>query len=112
MVIPMVTEVTKETYDAEVVQSDLPVVIDFWAPWCGPCRMMAPVFEKLAAEYEESVKFVKINTDEHPELAAQFGVQGIPTLIVANKGAEVDRHVGFAPEPALKQRIDQIVAQI
>lgn len=108
----MVTEVGKDNFQDEVLNADLPVVIDFWAPWCGPCRMMAPVFEKLSKDYDGKVKFVKINSDNDPELAAQFGIQGIPTLVVVNSGSEVDRHVGFAPEPALKQRIEHILAHV
>lgn len=98
-----------QNFKKEVLESKIPVIIDFYADWCGPCRMMAPVFEKLSGEYDGKVKFCKLNTDEEPELASLFDIQGIPSLIIVSKGKEVGRIVGFAPEPALKEKINQFV---
>ncbi len=96
----------KENFTKEVQNSDVPVIIDFWAPWCMPCQMMGPVFEELSNEFQGQLKFAKLNTDEQQELASTFGIQGIPTLILTNKGQEIDRIVGFAPKEALKQQIN------
>ncbi|MBD3313039.1 thioredoxin [Candidatus Woesearchaeota archaeon] len=104
-----VTHLNKENFSKEVEQSDQPVIIDFWAEWCGPCRMMGPVFEELSNDYEGKVKFAKINVDEEPDLAGRFAVQGIPSLVVVKDGNEVDRIVGFAPKEALKDKIDSIL---
>ena len=109
MVINMVEHVNNETFEKEVVQSDIPVIVDFWAAWCGPCQMMGPVFEELAGEYEDKLKFVKVSTEEAPEIAQKYGVQGIPSLIVMKNGEEVERIVGFNPKDALKQKIDSIL---
>ncbi len=108
----MVQELTQESFSKEVLESDLPVIVDFWAEWCGPCKMMAPVFEDLSKEYEGKLKFTKISTQDHPQAASQHMVQGIPCLIVFNKGKEVDRIVGFMMKDALKQKIDEILSQI
>lgn len=105
----MVTHITPENFENEVVKSDIPVLIDFWAPWCGPCKMMGPVFEELSSDYEGKVKFVKINTEDHPELASPFGIQGIPTLILSKDGKEANRLVGFLPKELLKQKIDSMI---
>lgn len=99
--------ITPDNFETEVLKSDKPVIIDFWAEWCGPCKMMAPVFEKLSGEYEDRLKFAKLDTEAHPEIAAQFQIQGIPTLSVVTHAHEVDRIVGFAPEPVLKKKIDE-----
>lgn len=107
-----VIEVTNETFQKEVVESDIPVIIDFFAPWCGPCRMMAPVFEEISAEYDGKLKFVKLNTQDYPESASKFNITGIPCLVVAKKGEEFDRIVGFAPGPVMKQQIDAIMSKI
>lgn len=98
--------ITSDNFEKEVKQSDLPVVIDFWAPWCGPCQMMAPVFEELEKEYQGKAKLVKLNTDDYPNLAGPFGIQGIPTLLILKGGKEVDRIVGFGPKAMLKQKIE------
>ena len=102
--------VTDATFQAEVVNSDLPVVVDLWAPWCGPCRMIAPVLEKMAGEYLGRMKVAKVNVDENPRTSSMFNVRSIPTLLVFRGGKVVDRIVGAAPEPALRQRIQAALA--
>jgi thioredoxin 1 len=99
--------VTDALFEQEVLKSQVPVMVDFWAPWCGPCRMIAPVVEELAKEYEGRVKIVKMNTDENPVAPQQFGIQGIPTLMVFKAGALVDRLVGAASKATIKQMLDR-----
>jgi thioredoxin 1 len=93
-------EVSQSTFGTEVLQSEKPVLVDFWAPWCSPCRMLAPIVEKVAAA-TSAVKFVKLNTDENPSLAGQYHVSGIPCLILFKGGQPVDRIVGYVPEAAI-----------
>ncbi len=92
-----VITITKENFEAEVLQSEKPVLLDFWASWCGPCRMVAPIIDKLAAERPD-IKFGKVNTDEQPQLAAKFGVMSIPTLVVMKNGEIVNKSVGARPK--------------
>jgi thioredoxin 1 len=101
--------VTDQTFEQEVMRSALPVVVDFWAPWCGPCRMVAPVLEKLAREWNGKVKIAKINVDENPRFAGQYGVQAIPTMMVVKNGQVVDRWAGALPEPAMRSRLGGIL---
>ncbi|MEA3408311.1 MAG: thioredoxin [Chloroflexota bacterium] len=95
----------------EAIDVDKPVVVDFWAPWCGPCRMVAPIMEQLAEEYDDAIDFLKLNTDENPITPNELGIRGIPTVIVYMNGEEVDRMVGFAPKPILKGKLDDILAK-
>ena len=103
-------EVSDQTFDAEVLQASVPVLVDFWAPWCGPCRMVAPIVEELADEYGPKVKFVKVNTDESFNTAASYGIRSIPTLIVFKGGKPVGQIIGFRPKNDLKRVIDQALA--
>ncbi len=103
---------TLSNFDEEVKKSNTPVIIDFYADWCGPCRMMAPVFEELSGEYEGKLKFMKLDTEQETELAQNFNVMSIPTLLIMHKGKEANRIVGFGPKAAIKQRIDDILKNI
>jgi thioredoxin 1 len=96
-------------FDVNVMQADLPTVVDFWAPWCGPCRMVAPTLEKLAKEYSGKLLVAKVNTDENPEWATKLGVQGIPTMFFIADGKIVHRQVGALPEPMLRDIVDQFL---
>jgi len=98
-------EVNSSNFDATVTKSGTTVVIDFWAPWCGPCKMQVPILEKLAESPDIKATFVKINTDENPELAQKFGITSIPTLIIMKGGSETERFVGVQPEAVLKQKL-------
>jgi thioredoxin 1 len=99
-------EVTDATFDAEVLKADKPVLVDFWAPWCGPCRMVAPVVDELSEEYAGKVKFVKLNTDDNVRTASQYGIRSIPTLLVFKGGEPVGQIIGFRPKSDLKKRLD------
>ena len=103
-------KVTDATFSAEVEQSALPVVIDMWAAWCGPCRMLEPVIAELADEMAGRLRFAKLNVDENPATAARFGVRSIPTLLVLKEGREVDRIVGVQPKLELARRLERHAA--
>lgn len=106
----MPKEVTDLTFDSEVLNDDDVTLVDFWAPWCGPCRMIAPVLEELAKEYEGRAKIVKLNVDENPEVASRYGIQSIPTLLFFKGGKLVDSAIGLQSKEALSRRLDQVVA--
>jgi thioredoxin 1 len=101
-----VHELTDSNFDTEVLQSGEPVLVDFWAPWCGPCRAIAPVIEQLATEYQGSVKFGKLNIDDSPSAAGNYGVSSIPTLMIFKGGEVVDRLVGVQPKGRLQAALD------
>jgi len=102
-------EVTDSTFEQEVLRASKPVLVDFWAPWCGPCRMVAPVVEELAVEYDGKVEFVKLNTDDNPNTAVKYGIRSIPTLLVFKDGQPVGQIIGFRPKSDLKQRLDAVL---
>ena len=101
--------VSDAEFEEKVLNSNVPVVVDFWAPWCGPCRMIAPVLEQLAGEYDGKLVVAKVNTDENPEWAMRYGVMGIPTLLFVRDHEVQDRQVGVGPTPMLKAKVKNLV---
>jgi len=101
--------VSDESFESEVLESELPVLVDFWAPWCGPCRMLGPIVEELAGEYDGKVVFAKMNTDECPATPSQFGIMSIPSILLFKGGKLVDRTVGMRPKKALQEWIDAAI---
>lgn len=99
--------VTDNNFKEEVLDSELPVLVDFWAPWCGPCRMVAPVVDEIRQEYDGRVKVVKLNTDENPSIASQYGIRSIPTLMIFKGGQRVDMVVGAVPRTTLANTLEK-----
>ncbi len=99
-------EIEEKTFDEKVLKAELPVLVDFWAPWCGPCRMVAPVVEELAEDYDGQVSFVKLNVDEAPKVASKYGIMSIPTLMLFKKGEPVETIIGFRPKEELKKSLE------
>ena len=110
--LPWIAEADDATYAAVAEQGPLPALVDLWAPWCGPCRMVSPALEALARSHAGRVKLVKVNVDESPLVSQRYGVQGIPTLLVLNRGEVVARQTGAAPEHALRAWLDDALAKI
>jgi thioredoxin 1 len=102
--------VTEQTFDSEVLKSPVAVLVDFWATWCGPCKMIAPIVEDLAGEYQGTLKVVKLDVDENSGVAAKYSVMSIPTLGIFSKGELIERIVGYMPKEQLKKRIDAALA--
>ena len=106
----MALEFTDAKFEEEVIQSKQPVLVDFWAPWCGPCQMMGPVIDELASEYKGKIVFGKLNTDENREIPQKFGIMGIPTLLFFVNGDFVDQAVGVIPKPQLEETLNSLLS--
>lgn len=104
-----IIELTDANFDSEVLQSDIPVLVDFWAPWCGPCRMIAPVVDELAGEYAGKAKVGKLNVDDCPEIAGQYKIQAIPAIFLFKNGEVADKVVGMAGKAALASKLDALL---
>jgi len=105
----MVVDVSDQTFENEVIKSELPVLLDLWAPWCGPCRMVAPVIDGLAGKYDGRVKFCRLNVDENPQTAAKYRIMSIPTLMFFKNGQVADTVIGAVPERILQPKIDALL---
>ena len=105
----MVIDVSDQTFENEVTKSSLPVLLDLWAPWCGPCRMVAPVIEKLSETYDGKVKFCRLNVDENPQTAVRYSIMSIPTLMFFKDGQVADTVIGAVPERTLQPKIDALL---
>ncbi len=101
-----VITLTESNWNEEVINSNVPVLVDFWAPWCGPCRIIAPIIEELAGEFEGQIKVGKLNTDENPNIAMQYGIRAIPTVMLFKNGEVVDTRIGVQPKDTLKQMME------
>ncbi len=105
-----IINLNNDNFNEEVLESDIPVLVDFWAAWCGPCRMIAPILEQLADEYDEKVKIAKVNVDEQTELASQYGVMSIPTLFLFKDGEVVKQTIGVRPKGELESMLDEVLS--
>ena len=105
----MVSDITDQDFEDKVIKSNMPVLVDLWAPWCGPCRMIAPIVDKLAEKYSDKFKFFRMNVDENPQTAAKYQVMAIPMLIFFKNGEAVDTVVGAVPERVLAPKIDELL---
>jgi thioredoxin 1 len=103
-------DVTDSNFDEEVIKADTPVLVDFWADWCAPCKMIAPIVEELAGEFDGRIKFAKLDVDSNPKSPSSYGIRGIPTMLIFNQGEPVDQVVGAVPKSALKKRLEQAIA--
>ena len=103
-------EVTDDTFQTEVIDSEVPVLVDFWAEWCAPCKMIAPIVDALADEYDGKVKFAKMDVDTNPRTPMSYGIRSIPTLLIFSGGSPVDQVVGAVPKAALKGRLEKAIA--
>ena len=110
--LPWIAEAADDSFEAVVDRSALPVLLDLWAPWCGPCRMVSPALESLARSHAGQVKLVKVNVDESPQIAGRYAVQGIPTLIIVHRGEAVSRQTGAAPEHVLRTWLDDALTKL
>ncbi|HEX77261.1 MAG TPA: thioredoxin [Dehalococcoidia bacterium] len=102
-------DVDDNSFDEVVLKAETPVLVDFWAPWCGPCQMIAPLVKELASEYQDRVTFAKVNVDENPRSATKFGIRAIPTLLIFRDGQPVKQVVGFTPKGELKKQLDAVL---
>ena len=102
--------VTDQTFEEEVLKSEIPVLVDFWAEWCGPCKIIAPILDELSTEYEGKLKIAKVDVDSNAEKAGEYGVRGIPTLLIFKSGEPADQVVGAVPKATLKARIDKVLS--
>ena len=105
-----IIEITDENFKKEVLESEKPVLVDFWAPWCGPCRMVAPIIEQVAENMDGKIKFAKLNTDENQKTARDFQIMAIPTLMIFKDGKEIDRIIGYKPKDQLEEQLNSLIS--